>query len=142
HRSHFVRTFSAFARTLSATYTQSALLTATTITGMTMTNPPSAATWSYVDRPEVSETFVDSLEKISFDGTSIRLELTVNRFDSPHSTGVWTGRKVTACRLITNPSGLLSIAGALNNLIASLQQQGILKIAGTPMLPGEKATMN
>ena len=95
-----------------------------------MTNPSSAATWTYLDRPEVSETFVDSLEKISFDGTSIRLELTVNRLDNP--SGASTGRKVTACRLITNPSGLLSIAGALNNLIGSLQQQGILKIAATP----------
>src|SRR5262249_2250070 len=105
-------------------------------------NPPSAATWVYVDRPEVSETFVDSLEKISFDGTSIRVELTVNRLDSPQSAGVSTGRKVTACRLITSPSGLLSIAGALNNLIASLQQQGILKIAGTPAPPTGKTAVN
>jgi hypothetical protein len=105
-----------------------------------MTNPSSAATWTYLDRPEVSETFVDSLEKITFDGTSIRVELTVNRLDSPQSPGISTGRKVTACRLVTSPSGLLSIAGALNNLIANLQQQGILKIAGTP--PSEKATMN
>ena len=107
-----------------------------------MTNPPSASKWTYVDRPEVSETFVDSLEKINFDGTSIRMELTVNRLDNPQPSGVPTGRKLTACRLITSPAGLLSIAGALNNLIANLQQQGILKITSSAAPPAEAPTMN
>jgi hypothetical protein len=107
-----------------------------------MTNPPSASTWAYVDRPEVSEIFVDSLEKIRFDGSSIRMELTINRLDNPQPSGAAVGRKVTACRLITSPAGLLSIAGALNNLIANLQQQGILKITSSAVPLAEGSTMN
>lgn len=42
-----------------------------------MAKPPIALT--YVDHPEVLETYADSLEKMSYDGVSLRLEFTVHR---------------------------------------------------------------
>ena len=44
----------------------------------------------YVDRPEVPETFVDSLQRTVIDGVHARMEFVVNRLDDP---------KPPACRL-------------------------------------------
>ncbi|MDX2498322.1 MAG: hypothetical protein QNL11_10525 [Desulfobacterales bacterium] len=37
----------------------------------------------FVDRPEVSETFADSIHGLSFDGQSMRIEFCTTRLDSP-----------------------------------------------------------
>ena len=47
-------------------------------------NAPQGPKLRYVDRQDVSETFVDSLEKFVFDGTTLRLEFVINRFDEPN----------------------------------------------------------
>ena len=81
----------------------------------------------YVDRPEISETLVDSLEKLFFDGFSARIELVVNRLDHPQPPKPPTGQKVTASRLILSLPSLVNLAQQLNGFVMGLQQQGIIK---------------
>lgn len=87
---------------------------------------------AYVDRLEVPETFVDSLEKALFDGVSLRLEFVVNRIDAPQPPRSPTGKKITACRLIMTPQGFLSMFGQLQTMVAGLQHQGVLQQVQTP----------
>lgn len=89
---------------------------------------------AYLDRPDVVETFVDSLEKINFDGMSFRLEFVVNRFDRPQQGKPPTGNKVSACRLVLTPQGMLTLVATLNNAIKGLQQQGVIQ--QIPVGPG------
>ena len=81
----------------------------------------------YVERPDVIETFVDSLETVIFDGTSVRMEFVVHRFDPPNAKGVPSGRKVTAARLVLPLSGALNLASQLESLIAALSKQGAIR---------------
>ena len=92
--------------------------------------PPQAPTQpqlQYVDRPEVSETFANSLRVAMFDGMNLRLEFVVNRFDEPHPPNPPTGRTLTACRVVIPLTGAMSMIGQPNGLIANLQAQGLLR---------------
>jgi hypothetical protein len=46
------------------------------------TQPPQ---FQYVDRPEVTETFADFVQRIQFDGQTLRLELCVSRLAASFS---------------------------------------------------------
>jgi len=77
----------------------------------------------YVERPDISETYADYLETVVFDGTSIRMEFVVNRFDRPNPQGTPSGRRVTAARLVLPLHGATNLASQLNSLIATLREQ-------------------
>lgn len=52
--------------------------------------PPQATTQlqlTYVDRPEIFEASADSLARISFDASHVRMEFVVNRPDDPKAAG-------------------------------------------------------
>ena len=82
---------------------------------------------TYVDRSEVCETFADTVEKLSFDGQTLRLELCVTRMDDPAPPNPPTGKKYTACRLVLPPLAALDLVNKLQQLVALLEQQGIVK---------------
>jgi len=48
----------------------------------------------YQDRPEIGETFADSIRSCIFDGQLVRIEFTVARFDDPGALGILEGRQV------------------------------------------------
>ena len=82
---------------------------------------------TYVDRPEVSETFVDTVERMSFDGQTLRIELCVTRMDDLRPSEAPTGKKYPACRLVLTPLAALDLMNKLQQLTAMLEQQGIVK---------------
>ena len=61
---------------------------------MTEESPPGSAkpaeqqrvTYRYIDRPECTETFADSIVGVFFDGQSLRLEFGVSRLDERRPT--------------------------------------------------------
>lgn len=81
----------------------------------------------YADRPEILETYADTLEKLSIDSQTLRLEFCVTRMNEPQPPKPLTGKKYTSCRLVMPPSGLLDMFNKLNNLISLLEQQGLVK---------------
>ena len=89
--------------------------------------PSSRPDLRYVDRENVSETLVDSLEQVSFDGATARIELVVYRVDKPKPGGKMTGQKVTACRLVLSLSSLMEITNRLNMFLKGLQQQEVIQ---------------
>ena len=82
---------------------------------------------SYVDRPEISETYADSIEKISFDGQSWRLEFCITRMGELIPPNTLPGKKFPCCRLVLSVNTGLDLANKMQGLIAILKQQGVLK---------------
>jgi hypothetical protein len=83
----------------------------------------------YVNRPEVSETFADILEKLTVDGATntLRMEFCVVRMDDPKvGSNVQTGKKYTASRLVLPMSGLLDMINKFQQIASVMEQQGML----------------
>ena len=89
-------------------------------------------TLTYVDLPEIAETFADSLERILVDQSGLRMEFVVNRMDDPKPPAPPTGKKYTACRVVMPLNGFMDMVGKLNGIVQALQKQGVIR----PILPG------
>jgi len=81
----------------------------------------------FVDRPEVSETFVDSIRALGFDGHTMRLELCATRFDEPESQKPPSGRQYPVCRLVLTPNAALDLFNRLQQIMSALEQKGAIK---------------
>ena len=81
---------------------------------------------SYIDRPDVTETFADTLERVSFDGQSWRLEFCVTRMDDKKEE-VFPGRKYPVSRLALTVNAGLELASKMQQIIALMEKRGTLK---------------
>ena len=57
----------------------------------------------YVDRPDLEETFADSIGNLSFDGQSLRIEFAVTRMDEVKQGAPMTGRRYPVTALAAAP---------------------------------------
>jgi hypothetical protein len=93
----------------------------------------------HVDRPEVTETFVDSLHRIQWDGQALRVELCVTRFPEPDAPAGAEANRYTACRLVLTPQAMLDLSNGLRQTMAALEQAGLVgqqsASAATPAKP-------
>jgi hypothetical protein len=80
----------------------------------------------FEDRPEVSETFVDSLQAIHFDGQSMRLTLCTTRYEPAKSGNPSTGVRVPACRLVLTPHAALDLFNKLQQVMKHLESAGVV----------------
>jgi hypothetical protein len=94
------------------------------------------ATIRHVDRPEVAETFADSVSGLVFDGQSLRIEFAVTRFDEIKPDTPITGRRYPACRLVLPPAAAIELINRMQQIGAALTQAGVAR--ATPR-PGEPA---
>jgi hypothetical protein len=85
---------------------------------------------TYVDRPEISETYVDLLYNATCEGLNIKLELVVNRALSAMPGAPISIKSTTACRLVMPLPGMLDMLNKLSGLAATLQAQGLIKSVG------------
>ena len=91
-----------------------------------MVYQPTDTKLKYVNRPDVAETFADSLEGVTFDGMSMRMEFVVNRFEPSRPSANPAGSKVTAARLVLPIAGVVQLLSQLNEVMSALKQQGAL----------------
>jgi hypothetical protein len=80
----------------------------------------------YIDRPDVSETFVDTLQSVMYDGSSLRMEFAVHRIAPPNANGRASNKKVTAVRLVMPLAGAIGLTSQLSGLMEALEQQGAI----------------
>ena len=85
-------------------------------------------TMTYVDRPEISETFADSCFRLSIEGLNAKIEFVVNRMDDPKPPAPPTGKAMTACRIVLPLPGMIDLHSKLTQLIGVLQAKGVLKL--------------
>jgi hypothetical protein len=102
--------------------------------------PQSQTQFQYVDRPEVSETFADFVQRIQFDGQTLRLEFAVNRLDDQRSpSGAAMGKRYPACRLVLSAGAAVDLMNKMQQITAELIKAGVLR-ADAPAKPLEKQT--
>jgi hypothetical protein len=88
---------------------------------------------SRIDRPEVPETFVDSLGFFTVDGPIVRIELCVTRMDAPKPPNPPTAKRHPVCRLVLTPDVIITLSNQLNNIMSHLEKVGlIIKKEGKP----------
>jgi hypothetical protein len=90
------------------------------------------ATFRYVDRPEVAETFADSITGVFFDGQALRIEFAVSRVDEVKPNTPIVGRRYPACRLVLPPAAAIELVNRMQQIGAALTQAGIAKATVTP----------
>jgi hypothetical protein len=95
-----------------------------------------AATLRYIDRPDVAETFADSVSSLVFDGRSLRIEFAVTRLDEVKPNSPISGRRYPACRLVLPPAAAVDLINRMQQIGEALTQAGVTK--ATPR-PGEKS---
>ncbi|HYC45034.1 MAG TPA: hypothetical protein VED01_06065 [Burkholderiales bacterium] len=81
----------------------------------------------YTDRPELDETFVDSVRQVTFDGATIRAELCVTRAEQTARGAALSMRRYPAARLVIRPDAAVDLFIRLQQLIAHMEKQGIIK---------------
>src|ERR1043166_6547871 len=85
------------------------------------------ATIRYVDRPECTETFADSINHVYFDGQSLRIEFGVTRLDEVKPNAPVTGRRHPAQRMVLTPLAAVELITRMQQVVAALPQAGVLK---------------
>lgn len=80
--------------------------------------------FDYVDRPEVTETFADTVQRIQFDGQTLRIEFSVSRIDDAKPS---TGKRYPVCRLVLSTSAGIDLMGKMQQITAGLIKAGVLK---------------
>ena len=90
--------------------------------------PGNRAKLRYHDRPELAETFADSIRSCVFDGQNARVEFTVGRFEDPGALGIIEGKQVPVCRLVLNAPAMLELFNRLGQLTESMRKAGLIKV--------------
>ena len=85
------------------------------------------ATFRYIDRPELVETFADSITSLLFDGQSLRIEFGVSRVDEMKPNVPPTGRRYPACRLVLTPMAAIELINRMQQVGSALTQAGLVK---------------
>src|SRR5207244_111787 len=89
--------------------------------------PAPAPLFHYVDRPEVSETFADFVQRIQFDGQTLRLEFAVSRLDDHKAGTPITGKRYPACRLVLSAAAAVDLMNKMQQITSGLIKAGVLK---------------
>ena len=76
----------------------------------------------YVDRPDIAETFADSITGLVFDGQSLRIEFGVTRLDDVKQNMPITGRRFPACRLVLSPAAAAELINRMQQIGAAINQ--------------------
>lgn len=74
------------------------------------------------DHPEVRETFADSLGLLTYDGRTLRLELTCSRVDELTPGKEAKGRRHVVARLVLTPEAAGDLHVKLSNIATQLRQ--------------------
>jgi hypothetical protein len=82
---------------------------------------------TYVDRPEVTETFADFVQRIQFDGQTLRFEFCVTRLDDQRTGQAATGKRYPACRLVLSPGAAIDLMNKMQQITAGLVKAGVLR---------------
>jgi len=79
----------------------------------------------YIDRPDVAETFADSISGLIFDGQSLRIEFAVTRLDEVKPNAPISGRRYPACRLVLPPAAAIDLINRMQRIGTALRQAGV-----------------
>ena len=115
-------------RALSAMSSATSAPPSSTVTsGGVQTPAAQTASFRYIDRPELAETFADSITALFFDGQSLRIEFGVSRVDDIKPNTPISGRRYPACRLVLPPGAAVELINKIQQIGAALTKAGVVK---------------
>ncbi len=88
----------------------------------------------YIDRPDVSETFSDSLGLCHFRDNVALVEFCVTRIDEPNPPNPPAGRKYPVARVLLTPETIVDLFRFTQGMMAFMQKEGIIKVEQKPKL--------
>jgi hypothetical protein len=89
-----------------------------------MAQPPQQSPgpiYTYVDLPELSETYADSVHSTMFDGQSLKITFAVNRMELSDPSNPATGKRYPVCRLVLPVAAATELFNTLNRLNAGVR---------------------
>ena len=89
--------------------------------------PQPTVQFEYVDRPEVNEVFADFVNRIQFDGQTLRFEFCVSRLEDGKAPAAASGKRYPACRLVLSAGAAVDLMNKMQQITASLVKAGVLK---------------
>jgi hypothetical protein len=92
-----------------------------------MASRPDKSNFQYVDRPDLTETFTDSVGKCTAEDGVFHLELLMCRYDTPKPPKPPTGHFYPAARLAMSIPTAISLYNQLRQLMDTLEKQGVLE---------------
>lgn len=98
--------------------------------------------FQYVDRPEVTETFADFVNRIQFDGQTLRLEFCVSRIEDHKPPSPATGKRYPACRLVLSAAAAVDLMNKMQQITAGLIKAGVLKTDAPAPAPAHAGQVN
>ena len=100
---------------------------------MSMTQTPQPQVqFHYIDRPDVTETFADFVQRIQFDGQTLRIEFAVSRLDDQKPGDPASGKRYPAARLVLSASAAVDLMNKMQQITAGLLKAGVLKADAPP----------
>lgn len=89
-----------------------------------------AKTLRYEDRPNLLETFADNVQRMTFDGRTLRIEFCVERPDEATGAQQKTARSIPVVRLVLDLDGAVDLFNKINSLQSALERQGVIRKTG------------
>jgi len=96
--------------------------------------PKPTLQYQYIDRPEIAEVFADFVQRIQFDGQTLRFEFCVSRLEDQQPGTPASGKRYPACRLVLSAAAAVDLMNKMQQITASLVKAGVLK-ADAPKAP-------
>jgi hypothetical protein len=95
----------------------------------------------YVDLPELSETFADSVHTMVWDGQTLRVEFCVTRFPEQAASTTKEAQRLPACRLVMTSAAAVDLFNRLQQTMNALAQAGVVtqQKPATPTAPAGTA---
>ncbi len=90
-------------------------------------NKKSKTKTQFIDLPELSETFADSIHALNFDGQTVRIEFCATRLDILKPPEPPTAKQYPICRLVLTPNAAIVLFNRLQQLMKVLEQSGAIK---------------
>ena len=82
---------------------------------------------TFVDRPNLTETFTDSLETFIFNNNILRVDFCCGRLETPKPPASPSVKKYPVCRLVMPLDTAVDLFNQLNQLFGVLEQSGAIK---------------
>lgn len=102
---------------------------------------PTQATIRFIDRPDLAETFADSINALLFDGQSLRIEFGVTRMDEMKQNAPMTGRRYPSCRVVLTTVAAVDLINRMQQVAAALTQAGVVKPLHPATMPTTSAVI-
>ena len=80
----------------------------------------------YIDRPDLAETYIDSIGTTLFDGNNLRMEMCITRLDRPTPPDTPTGRRFPVHRVIMPADCMVDLYNQLGRFMKMMEERGMV----------------